>query len=109
MPEQILNMDDSGVTARPLEGKHKRVVFLADCQIAPSLCDVKDILCVLVAGRVCLAHPSLFPLQFTVSRASFHRSDLNLLRDGFATFHPERLCDNSSDEVPAAGHCRAAL
>jgi hypothetical protein len=78
-PGQILNIPESGVTVRWLQGKRKHVALLTNSSTAPRSCDVKDVSHILVVGPVSLASGSLLPLLLTVSLVPFRRPGWNRL------------------------------
>jgi hypothetical protein len=61
-PKQILNMDESGVTAGPFKGKKRKVVPLTSCQTAPRFQDARDVTHVSVVAIVLLGLNSRRPL-----------------------------------------------
>jgi hypothetical protein len=89
-PRQILNMDESGVTARPFKGRKRKVVFLKHCPISPKFLDIRDVSHVSVVGTISLGLTSLPPLFLTTSNVAFKSHELLRLRDEFFFFRTEK-------------------
>jgi hypothetical protein len=89
-PFQILNMDESGVSARPFKGKQKKVVFVTDCPVAPRFQDIRDVSHVSIVGTISLGLKSLPPLLLTTSEVAFKNRELLLLHDDFFVFRTAR-------------------
>jgi hypothetical protein len=78
-------MDESGVTARPFEGKKQKVVSLTSCKTQPHFQDARHIAHVSV-GTVSPGVNSLPPLFLTVSGVSFKSVELSHQLGEFHTF-----------------------
>jgi hypothetical protein len=83
-PRHTPNIDECGVTTRPLKDQRKRIVCLTDCQTAPRFRDVKGVSHVSVIGIVSLPCRSRLPFPLMVSHVPLCDSDLSWLRLDFA-------------------------
>jgi hypothetical protein len=85
-PLQILNLDESGATARPLKGKQKKVVFLTDCPVPLRFRDARDVSDVSVVATISPGLHSLAPLLLMTSEVTFKSRELRRLQDQFLVF-----------------------
>jgi hypothetical protein len=85
-PRQILNMDESGLSARPSKGKQKRVVFSTGCNVQPYWLDARDVTHVSLVATISLLCEALPPLFLTVSRVPLADPMLRSLSAKFTTY-----------------------
>jgi hypothetical protein len=88
--KQILNMGESGVTARPFKGKKRKMVSLTSYQIQPRFQNAKNVTHVSVVTTVSLGLNSLPPLFLTVPEAAFKDAESRQLQDEFHPFRTPR-------------------
>jgi hypothetical protein len=65
-PKQILNTEESGVTARPFKRTRRKVVSLITCPVELHFQDIRDVSHASVVGTVSLGLNSLLLLFLTV-------------------------------------------
>jgi hypothetical protein len=89
-PKQILNMDESGVSSRPMKGKHKKVVACNSCTITPSFQDSRDIAQVSICSTIAFDGTSLPPMLVTCSKVDYKDQQLANLLGTFSQFETQK-------------------
>jgi hypothetical protein len=90
MPNQIMNMDETGLSVRPMKGKTRKLVSLKSCALRPTFHEEKDVSHVSLVATVNLGGPALTPLILTTTGLPFKSEELAILRWTFAVYRTAR-------------------
>jgi hypothetical protein len=82
-PDRILDMDETGLSLRPMKGKRQKVVSLKNCTILPTFHEGKAVSHLSLVATVTLGGQSLIPLILATSDLIFKGEDLQVLRRTF--------------------------
>jgi hypothetical protein len=87
---EILNIDETGLSVRPLKGQKRKIVFLKTCCIIPSFREEKDVSHVSLVATVTLGGQPLTPLWLRTFNILFKSEELVNLRQTFVTYRTLR-------------------
>jgi hypothetical protein len=89
-PNQIMNMDETGFSVRPMKGKTRKPVSLKSCSVRPTLHEEKDVSHVSLVATVTIGGQTLTPLMLTTTDLPFTSEELVILRRTFAAYRTAR-------------------
>jgi hypothetical protein len=86
-PNQIMNMDETGLSMRPMKGKTRKLIYLKNCAVRPRFHEEKDVSHVLLVATVT---PGGQTLMLTTTDLPFKSEELTILRRAFAAYRTAR-------------------
>jgi hypothetical protein len=89
-PKQIVNMDESGVTAEPFNGKKQKMASAVNCQSEPRFQDLRNVIHIFIVAMLSLGLNFLPPLFLTVCDVTSKDAELRQAQDKFHTFRTPR-------------------
>jgi hypothetical protein len=89
-PNQIMNMDETGLSVRPMKGKTRKLVSLKSCAVRPTFHEEKDVSRVWLVATVTLGGQALTPLMLTTTDFPFKSEELAILGRTFAVYRTAR-------------------
>jgi hypothetical protein len=79
-PTPIMNLDETGLSVRPMKGKTTKLVSLKSSVVRPTFHEKKDVGHVLLVATVTLGGQALTPLTLTTTDLPFKSEELAILR-----------------------------
>jgi hypothetical protein len=89
-PNQIMNMDETGLSVRSVRGKTIKLVSLKNCAVRPTFHKEKDVSHMSPVATVTLGGQALSPLILTTTDLPFKSEELAILRRTFAAYRTGR-------------------
>jgi hypothetical protein len=89
-PNQIMNMDETGLSVRSMKGKTRKLISLKGCAVRPTFHEEKDVSHVLLAATVTLGGQALIPPMLTTTDLPFKSEELAIIRRTFAAYRTAR-------------------